>query len=84
MSFVSSSGWREMISLLLVPIFLVANCLARVTAADGFTTETKVSVTPINGQLLLGYKQSVQIKDYNKVNDISIKIDVSINRKIDQ
>ena len=80
MSFVSSSSWIEMISLPLLSILLLENCLTTVTAAgsEGFDTGTPVTVTPVNGtHLSLDYQESVNIDDYDQVKDVLISIDVS-------
>ena len=79
--FVFSPGWREMISLSLVSIFLLGSSLTRVTA-EGLTG-TSVRVTPVDGtHLSFDYKQSVNIEDYSQLEKVIIDIDVSIIRKI--
>ena len=81
MLFVPTSSWRVMISLPIVSILLVSNCLATVTAvgSEGFKTGTEVSVTPFNGtHLSIDYKKSVNIEDYSQVKHVWIKFDVSI------
>ena len=64
----------------LLAIFLVANCLASVTASGSpdFYSGTPVTVTPVDGRhLSLDYQKSVNI-DYNQVKDVMIRINVSI------
>ena len=69
-----------MISLPLVSIVLLANCLATVTAAGFSLTGTPVTVTPVETvklQLSFDYQESVRTDDYSKVHNATIKYDVS-------
>ena len=64
--------------LLLVSIFLAGSCPTWVTASEsgsGFHG-SPVKVTPVDGHLLLDYKQSVDI-DYPQVKYVLIDIEVS-------